>query len=226
MKWNNNEIEELISYFNLGFSYSEISIKLNRTSDSIRNKLFKLGLKFTDVVDISKKEIKKKCENCSVDFKSFERDNRKFCSHSCSAIFNNFKRSENYNENCKYCNNEIKKGNEFCNNICYAKYHTQKIYELIEKNGNVSEKQIKSYLIYKHGTNCMECGWNKIHPILNKVPIQLEHIDGNSDNNTKNNCKLLCPNCHSLTLTFGALNIGNGRTLRKIKRKKYREILK
>ena len=57
----------------------------------------------------------------------------------------------------------------------------------------------------------MECGWNKINPITNKVPIELEHIDGNSENNSLDNLKLLCPNCHSLTPTYKALNIGNGR---------------
>ena len=31
----------------------------------------------------------------------------------------------------------------------------------------------------------------------------LPHIDGN---NEESNLQLLCPNCHSLTPTFGALN--------------------
>jgi 5-methylcytosine-specific restriction endonuclease McrA len=64
----------------------------------------------------------------------------------------------------------------------------------------------------------MDCGWCEINPITNKVPIQLEHIDGNSENNSLDNLKILCPNCHSLTPTFGALNKGNGRELRRIKR--------
>ena len=56
------------------------------------------------------------------------------------------------------------------------------------------------------------------NPVTNNVPIQLDHIDGNSDNNSLDNLKLLCPNCHSLTPTFGALNKGNGRELRRLKR--------
>ena len=39
----------------------------------------------------------------------------------------------------------------------------------------------------------------------------LEHIDGNSENNSLDNLKLLCPNCHSLTPTYKNLNKGNGR---------------
>jgi 5-methylcytosine-specific restriction endonuclease McrA len=65
----------------------------------------------------------------------------------------------------------------------------------------------------------MRCGWDEIHPITNKVPIQLDHIDGNSENNSLQNLRLLCPNCHSLTPTFGILNKGNGREWRRLKRK-------
>ena len=48
-----------------------------------------------------------------------------------------------------------------------------------------------------------------------KIPIELEHIDGNSENNNLSNLKLLCPNCHSLTSTYRFLNVGNGRYKRK-----------
>lgn len=61
----------------------------------------------------------------------------------------------------------------------------------------------------------MECGWRERNKITGNVPIQLEHVDGNSNNHSLNNLKLLCPNCHSLTPTFGNLNNGNGRMKRK-----------
>ena len=35
---------------------------------------------------------------------------------------------------------------------------------------------------------------------------EIHHIDGNHYNNEESNLQLLCPNCHSLTPTFGALN--------------------
>ena len=40
------------------------------------------------------------------------------------------------------------------------------------------------------------------------------YIDGHSENNSLPNLKLLCPNCHSLTPTYGFLNKGNGRKKR------------
>jgi 5-methylcytosine-specific restriction endonuclease McrA len=64
----------------------------------------------------------------------------------------------------------------------------------------------------------MKCGWQEINSTSGYVPIQLEHKDGNSENNKLTNLELLCPNCHSLTSTFGILNKGNGREARRKKR--------
>lgn len=47
---------------------------------------------------------------------------------------------------------------------------------------------------------CNKCGikeWNG-----NNITLEIEHIDGDNWNNIKNNLELLCPNCHSQTLTF------------------------
>jgi 5-methylcytosine-specific restriction endonuclease McrA len=61
------------------------------------------------------------------------------------------------------------------------------------------------------GEKCSDCGWSKVHPKTGKVPVQVDHIDGNPSNHSPQNLRLLCPNCHSLTSTYGALNKGNGR---------------
>lgn len=42
--------------------------------------------------------------------------------------------------------------------------------------------------------------------------LQLDHIDGRWDNNSPDNVRMLCPTCHALTETYGAKNMGNGRT--------------
>lgn len=73
----------------------------------------------------------------------------------------------------------------------------------------------RSYLIRTKGAKCMKCGWSEINPKSGKVPIQLNHINGNSEDNKLSNLELLCPNCHSLTPTFGMLNKGNGRKKRR-----------
>jgi len=36
-----------------------------------------------------------------------------------------------------------------------------------------------------------------------ELTLQIDHIDGDRNNNLKENLRFLCPNCHSQTLTFG-----------------------
>lgn len=51
---------------------------------------------------------------------------------------------------------------------------------------------------------CEMCGiveWNNA-----KISLHLHHIDGDNTNHKLENLKILCPNCHSQTDTFGAKN--------------------
>lgn len=45
----------------------------------------------------------------------------------------------------------------------------------------------------------------------------LDHIDGNSHNNNRNNLRCVCPNCDSQLETYKGKNAGNGRHSRKIR---------
>lgn len=52
---------------------------------------------------------------------------------------------------------------------------------------------------------CYSCG---LFTWLDKpIPLELEHIDGNSGNHLISNLTLLCPNCHSFTPTYRGKNI-------------------
>lgn len=173
----------------------------------------------------SKSHLNKKedviCISCNNTFTSLKSENRKFCNHSCSASFTNKNRIIDIRKNsrvikkCINCSKDISvRGNTFCNKECYKTHRDNERLLLIE-SGDASSKVCKTYLIEIYGNRCMRCSWNEINPTTGNCPIELEHIDGNSENNNLNNLKLLCPNCHSLTPTYKALNIGNGRFKRR-----------
>ena len=53
---------------------------------------------------------------------------------------------------------------------------------------------------------CEQCyctTWNGL-----PIAIELEHVDGNRMNDSDDNLKLLCPNCHAQTPTYRGKNIG------------------
>ena len=123
---------------------------------------------------------------------------------------------------CINCNKETKRKNKYCSNICQKEFQYK---EYIEnwKNNNVSglrgeyqiSMHIKTYLFKKFNNKCAKCGWGETNQYTKKIPLEVEHVDGNYKNNNENNLILLCPNCHSLTSTYKGANLNNGRKSRK-----------
>jgi hypothetical protein len=52
---------------------------------------------------------------------------------------------------------------------------------------------------------CEECGWARISDD-GRLPLELDHINGDPTDNRLENLRILCPNCHSLKPTHRGLN--------------------
>lgn len=53
---------------------------------------------------------------------------------------------------------------------------------------------------------CELCGWSKFAP-GGRLPLELDHINGDRYDNRLENLRILCPNCHSIQPTHRGLNI-------------------
>jgi hypothetical protein len=141
---------------------------------------------------------------------------------------NKFKHKKNYNygihsKKCCHCGNEFSgyyksiKTRKYCSLLCSKEHRKQqywlpkkqlieqgevKLSEHLETNNSI----FKRYLIEKYEAKCMQCGWSEINQFTGRIPIELEHKDGNCENNKLYNLELLCPNCHSLTSTYKGAN--------------------
>ena len=125
-------------------------------------------------------------------------------------------------QECFYCKRQygaIKKSSICCSQQCYADLKYRRFIEFWKKGemsggrkgGNVSA-YVRRYLHEKYSMSCSNCRWNKRNPWNNACHLEVDHINGDSENNTENNLRLLCPNCHSLTQTYKSLNRGKDRT--------------
>lgn len=168
------------------------------------------------------------CKNntCCKYFQVKPHDKKVYCSSRCAAIVNNLKRPKKPNF-CILCNQLLKSsGHSYCSNKCQNTYRYNLYIDRWKKGLEAGMKgintrflsgHIERYLKEKYGDKCCLCGWNQKNPITNKVPLEVDHIDGNSENNKEENLRLICPNCHSLTPSFRNLNKGKGRSWRLLK---------
>lgn len=57
---------------------------------------------------------------------------------------------------------------------------------------------------------CAECGWCRVSQD-GRLPLELDHINGDRHDNRIENLRILCPNCHSLQLTHRGKNRSKNR---------------
>lgn len=57
------------------------------------------------------------------------------------------------------------------------------------------------FLLEKAGHKCSNCGFSKTREDGRGI-LEIDHIDADHTNNSIENLRVLCPNCHALTPTF------------------------
>lgn len=171
----------------------------------------------------------KLCAMCNEPIR-FEGKLNTYCSHRCGALMGNAiryartPRRHGRSKTCLYCQKPLHwRKKNYCSHECHAQ---KKFTDLVEgwKSGKLDAVLLSSgrvagfvrrYLIESRGEACEQCGWAQRNPVTGKVPITVDHVDGRWQNGSESNLRLLCPNCHSLTPTFQALNKGNGHPARR-----------
>jgi hypothetical protein len=108
--------------------------------------------------------------------------------------------------------NPHQKTGKYCSNEC-AGAHKSLLHKQAWHAGTLKKRidrpTIRNYLAEDRGYKCEDCGiseWKN-----KKLTLHVDHINGDSSNDSPENMRLLCPNCHSQTPFLGGANKGRGR---------------
>ena len=156
-----------------------------------------------------------KCLNCSKSL-LYEKRKNKFCSRHCSVSLNNVKSA--IFRKCGFCSNSLHwRQRKYCSLLC--RDNAQREHSLIRiQNEKTTATTLRKCLLSIRPYCCEIC--KNTEWLGTQIPLDVDHIDGNSTNNKLENLRLLCKNCHAQTPTYGFRKVGKGRAYR---RKRYAE---
>lgn len=161
---------------------------------------------WTITANLLQHTVMNRCSRCSS-----LTQNPKFCSRSCSATSRNIERGLRNKRPCEWCSS-LTINQRFCSLIC-NNAAKKKDSEAKAKQGNGGRLAIRRILMREQNSSCKICkndSWLGL-----PIPLELDHINGNPDDWSMINLRLICPNCHAQTPTFRAKNKGKGRAARR-----------
>jgi hypothetical protein len=159
----------------------------------------------------------KRCLRCGEAIPFEQRDNV-FCGHSCAASVRNVTVKRREAKRCVRCGCPVReRQNTYCDDCIKQRVFNKNL----RLQDCANDKSRRRWLLDKRGRRCENCG---LREWLNQpIPLEMHHIDGNTDNNDEENLILLCPNCHALTPTHKHRNVLKEGKRQLMRRKRYQD---
>jgi len=157
------------------------------------------------------------CPKCGTEFENKGRwGTRKFCSRSCA---NSRERPDNVKQKIR---NSVRSYLDE-NGSPYSRITPEQFEEQVKKARltrernfldkpfeEISPSSIRKRIALEQKGHCNKCGLDEW--MGEPIALELEHKDGDNQNNSRDNLECLCPNCHATTDTWRGRNKNRGRT--------------
>ncbi len=135
---------------------------------------------------------------------------------------------------CLNCGNAVKTSKaKFCCPQCVNEYKSKQHYAKYKEDNSIAwgiqnMQKYKKYFLEEQNHRCAVCGC--IDEWCGKsLMFILDPIDGNADNNNRDNLRLVCPNCDSQLDTFKSKNKNSARAkyrnVKIVDKKEYEELI-
>jgi len=152
------------------------------------------------------------CENCNCEHNG-EYGSGRFCSSKCARSFSTNRNREEINKKVseslrgreswvpKEHRRGFSKEQQIKGGLVSAQKIREKVLRLWREEGKLCKNAIKDMILKEQNCRFSICG---IEPMWNGKPMIfiLDHIDGDNENNSRENLRLVCSNCDSQLPTY------------------------
>ncbi len=161
------------------------------------------------------------CYRCK-DKLPYKKRHNKYCSRTCSCLNNNNRKNTGriikVNKPCLMCDKDTTNA-KYCCSKCQGSHKQKLLTEEWLATGNAlgsghQTHYIRNYIRTEQSNLCDICN----HPpewMGSPIVFILDHINGDSTNNHRDNLRLVCPMCDSQLPTYKNKNAGKGRHSRR-----------
>lgn len=173
-------------------------------------------------VERSEYEVSPKCCPMCGDPIPFEKRSNTFCSKACASRSNGgaVKGLNRGIKLCKHCGTPVsERHNQYCDQCIKLRVYDPKNSLHMSLEQLKSDSTRRKWLLERREHKCEYCGLTQWQG--QPIPLELHHEDGDTDNNTEENLKLICPNCHALSHTFRRRNVLKNGKRQLMRRKRY-----
>lgn len=103
---------------------------------------------------------------------------------------------------------DVRKSTQAARIQSYSKSHLKYLFD--NSFDNLTYQSKRTRIIIEQECKCAKCGLSEW--MGEPICFEMDHIDGNKNNNTRSNLEILCPNCHSNTPTWKGRKNGRDRS--------------